>query len=189
MTLTSTAIQPEGPNLDNKTSDVGGNSYPSVIINMPVAASTSIAEGSIVKLSSGYVTNCSARQDVVMGIAKSAADNTDGGAGAINAAVVVWGPAQCDFLVQTLAGGGNDADIDVGQPLFTGGEGTLVSTGQALVSGDGSVTATLNPVGISLVSCNGSSTTGYDKIYSGTVFVTRLGSASLGEMSSSLTPW
>ena len=169
MTKTSTATVPSayGFNPTDADSFVGN-----IVITVPLEESQTIAAGDFLTISAaGYWQENSSNEAKIKGIAladiTSTATETSGEA---KCPVLVWGITLVDALVQdTDASTGYDADIDVGQVIFSGGDGgTLVANGQAVVAGDGTEGVTASAMGICLDRCDGS--TDEDTLYKVRIF-------------------
>ena len=154
-------------------SEGAGDSWAgNLVLTYPVAASQTITNrGFLTMDATGHVSINSSKEAAISGIAMAAVDNSSGAAADKYCPVLLFGITTVDALVQdTNASSGFDADIDVGQEVFVGGDGgTLVADGQAAVAGDGTDGVTTNPLGIALDACDGSTTA--DTLYKLRVFV------------------
>jgi hypothetical protein len=70
-----------------------------IVLTFPVAASTSLEKGDIIKLTSGYALKTNATTDNAIGIAIIDADNSSGAAGDIEVSVKVRGIAQVNARI------------------------------------------------------------------------------------------
>lgn len=130
-----------------------GGVLPIVVLNLPCTASaTAITAGDWVKYDTDGVNKNDTDENLPAGVALDTVDNSSGSLGDEMCSVLVFGIAIVDCLVQALDGSsGYDANIDIGQKVFIGGDGgTTVATGQAVVAGDGTEGVTANNVGIAL---------------------------------------
>jgi hypothetical protein len=96
MTLTITGT--EATKLKDFYGGFGGLSS-DIVLTFPVAASTSIKKGDILKLTGGYVEKCDDTTDVAMGIATEDKDNSSGSAGDLEISVKVRGFAKVDGVI------------------------------------------------------------------------------------------
>lgn len=169
MTRTSTADAPSayGFNPTDADSFVGN-----VVVSVPLEESQTIAAGDFLTVSAaGYWQENSSNEAKIKGIALADVTSTSSEtSGEAKCPVLIWGITKVDALVQDTDGSsGYDADIDVGQVIFCGGDGgTLVADGQAVVAGDGTNAVSANAMGICLDRCDGS--TDEDLLYGVRVF-------------------
>jgi len=167
MTLTSTGTAPSayGFQPSDAISFVGN-----IVITVPLEESQTITVGEFLIVSTaGYWQSNTSNAAKIKGIALS--DKTSTAAqtsGEALVSVLIWGVTEVDALVEELAAGGYDADIDVGQVIFAAGNaGTTAENGQAVVAGDGSTAITSNAMGVSLDRCDGTTS---DVLYNVRIF-------------------
>lgn len=169
MATTSTATAPSAYGFNPSDAD---SIKQSIILTVPLEESQTIVAGDFLTISTaGYWEKNATDEAKIKGIATeditSSATDTSG---ETKCPVLVWGIVKVDALVQDTDGSsGYDADIDVGQVIFAGGDGgTTAATGQAIVAGDGTDGVTTNAMGVCLDKCDGVDTG--DTLYAVRIF-------------------
>ena len=162
MTLTSTGNAPDAYGFNPED---GSSIRHNIIITVPLEESQTILAGDFLTISTdGYwqknTTNAAKIKGIAWNDATSTAAETSGEQ---KLSVLIYGMVEVDALVEELAAGGYDADIDVGQAIFAAGDaGTTAANGQAAVAGDGSTAIASNAIGICFDRCDGTTS---DKLY------------------------
>jgi len=115
----------------------GGGPLPGdIVLTFPIAATTSLTRGMIVKLTGGYLVACTATSDNAIGYCDQTVDNLTGAAGDLYASVCVRGTRLVDGVILHLA-----ATYDAAFVAFT--KVGLATGGQVVASYGGSTAPTV----------------------------------------------
>jgi len=110
-----------------------------LILTFPMAANTSVAYGDLVMLSSGYVTKCTGKASLAIGMANAAVDNTTasavspktGAAADKYVPVIIVGVIEQDAYTKTT----NDASLAIGTKVYlTAAVASYAAGGQAVTA-------------------------------------------------------